>query len=157
LRAREDPIIRVRSTDVKPQSIRPATQGYNKLMKLDHATIVTPELEAVRHFFCHVVGLADGERPPFSFEGHWLYQDGKPVIHLVKARSQRPPARSSSRIDHIAFRLSDAEWTALTERLRTHRIDFQESEVPATGERQLFVTPAPEVTIEFVTSPRSRS
>jgi catechol 2,3-dioxygenase-like lactoylglutathione lyase family enzyme len=124
-------------------------------MKLDHATVVTPDLEAVRRFFCDIVGLAEGERPPFTFEGYWLYQDGKPIIHLVKARSERPPARSSSRIDHIAFRLDETEWMALAERLRTNRIDYQQGEVPSTGERQLFVTPAPEVTIEFVTSAKS--
>ena len=123
-------------------------------MKLDHATIVTPDLEAVRHFFCHIVGLVEGERPPFTFEGHWLYQDGTPIVHLVKARSERPPSRSSSRIDHIAFRLDEAEWMALAERLRTNGIDHQQGEVPATCERQLFVTPAPEVTLEFVTSAR---
>jgi len=124
-------------------------------MKLDHATIVTPDLQALRQFFCDIVGLAEGARPPFAFEGHWLYQDGKAVIHLVQARSQQPPARSSSRIDHIAFRLEQAEWIALAERLRANGVDYQQGEVPATGERQLFVTPAPEVTIEFVTSGRS--
>lgn len=123
-------------------------------MKLDHATIVTPDLDTVRHFFCDIVGLTEGERPPFTFEGHWLYKDGKAIIHLVKARSERPPARSSSRIDHIAFRLDNAEWTALAERLRTDGIDHQQGEVPGTGEQQLFVTPAPEVTIEFVTAAR---
>ncbi|HWT70560.1 MAG TPA: VOC family protein [Oxalicibacterium sp.] len=123
-------------------------------MKLDHATIVTPDLDTVRHFFCDIVGLTEGERPPFTFEGHWLYKDGKAIIHLVKARSERPPARSSSRIDHIAFRLDNAEWTALAARLRTDGIDHQQGEVPGTGEQQLFVTPAPEVTIEFVTAAR---
>lgn len=122
-------------------------------MKLDHATVVTPHLEEVRRFFCHIVGLTEGERPPFRFDGHWLYQAGQPVIHLIKSNSSLPPARISSRIDHIAFRVeNETEWSSLIVRLQTEHIEYQSSEVPATGERQLFVTPTPGVTIEFVTA-----
>ena len=122
-------------------------------MKLDHATVVTPDLETVKHFFCHIVGLTDGERPPFRFDGHWLYQDGKPVIHLIKTNSNHPPAKISSRIDHIAFRVeNETEWNKLIIKLQASNIAYQASEVPATGERQLFVAPVPGVMIEFVTA-----
>jgi catechol 2,3-dioxygenase-like lactoylglutathione lyase family enzyme len=122
-------------------------------MKLDHATVVTPHLETVRHFFCHIVGLTDGARPPFSFEGHWLYQDGKAIIHLIKSNSSHPLAKTPSRIDHIAFRVdSETEWNKLIERLQVDAIAYQASEVPATGERQLFVVPTPGVTVEFVSA-----
>ena len=121
-------------------------------MKLDHATVVTPDLETVKHFFCHIVGLTDGERPPFRFDGHWLYQDGKPVLHLVKSNSDLPPAKLASRIDHIAFRVENqSEWNTLIGKLQADNITFRASEVPATGERQLFVSPVPGVMIEFVT------
>lgn len=122
-------------------------------MKLDHATVVTPELDTVKHFFCDIVGLTDGERPPFRFDGHWLYHDGKAIIHLIKANSSHPPAKVSSRIDHIAFRVeNDAAWEQLIAKLQAGNIAYQASEVPATGERQLFVAPVPGVMIEFVTS-----
>jgi catechol 2,3-dioxygenase-like lactoylglutathione lyase family enzyme len=122
-------------------------------MKLDHATVTTPHLETVRHFFCRIVGLTEGERPPFRFDGHWLYQDGKPVIHLVKSDSDQAPVKASSRIDHIAFRVeNDKEWNQLTARLQADGIEYRSSEVPATGERQLFVLPTPGVMIEFVTA-----
>lgn len=124
-------------------------------MKLDHATIVTPHLEVVRHFFLHIVGLTEGTRPPFSFEGHWLYQDGKPVIHLIKSYSNHPLAKTPSRIDHIAFRVADeTEWSGLVTRLQG--IASQTAEVPATGERQLFVMLTPGVAIEFVITSRRR-
>ena len=45
-------------------------------MKLDHATIVTTNLEATRNFFCNVAGLTEGKRPPFSIRGYWLYARG---------------------------------------------------------------------------------
>lgn len=120
-------------------------------MKFDHATIVAPQLEALRHFFCAVVGLVEGERPPFSFEGYWLYQKDKPVIHLVKGNIDQPPVKSSTRIDHFAFRIEDnTEWTKLIERLQEENIVYRATEVPVSGELQLFVMPIPGVTIEFV-------
>lgn len=122
-------------------------------MKLDHATVVTPHLEIVRHFFCRIVGLTDGERPPFSFEGHWLYDGNKPIIHLIKSNSDHPPAKISSRIDHIAFRVEgETEWKKLIARLHEDKIEYRATALPATGERQLFVTPTPGVMIEFVTA-----
>ncbi len=122
-------------------------------MKLDHATVVTPDLDTVKHFFCHIVGLTDGKRPPFRFDGYWLYHDGKAVIHLIKSNSSHPPAKISSRIDHIAFRVeNETEWNELIAKLQADNIAYQSSEVPATGERQLFVTPTPGVMIEFVTA-----
>jgi catechol 2,3-dioxygenase-like lactoylglutathione lyase family enzyme len=122
-------------------------------MRIDHATIVTPQLEAVRAFFCDIAGLTVGARPPFGFDGYWLYHDGKAVIHLIKTNSDRPLAKSPTRIDHIAFRVeNDVEWNKLIARLQTGSFEFQASEVPATGERQLFVVPTPGVMIEFVTT-----
>lgn len=132
---------------------------HRNLMKLDHATIVTKELEAARHFFCAVAGLTDGWRPPFGVRGHWLYADGRPVIHLVEATVpslegtlQGPrQGRTAPRIDHVAFRVGDGiEWHALIERLRANRVPFDVAEVPLTRERQVFVALGPGVVVEFV-------
>jgi catechol 2,3-dioxygenase-like lactoylglutathione lyase family enzyme len=38
-------------------------------MQLDHVSIRTPELDAMKDFFCEVLELAPGERPPFAFPG----------------------------------------------------------------------------------------
>ncbi|MGV2287135.1 VOC family protein [Trinickia sp. YCB016] len=124
-------------------------------MKLDHATIVTKDLEAARHFFCAVAGLTDGWRPPFGVRGHWLYADGRPVIHLVEATvpSLEGPllGRIAPRIDHVAFRIGDGiEWRALLERLRANRVPFEVAEVPLMGERQVFVALESGVVVEFV-------
>ncbi|MGF6488050.1 hypothetical protein [Pseudomonas frederiksbergensis] len=54
-------------------------------MELDHATIVTGDLEGARRFLCSVVGLSEGPRPPFGVSGYWLYANGQPVIHLIEA------------------------------------------------------------------------
>ncbi|NML33604.1 VOC family protein [Paraburkholderia antibiotica] len=126
-------------------------------MQLDHATIVTAELDAVRHFFVEISGLTDGPRPPFSFDGHWLYANGRPVVHLVGARATAPAGRVAPRIDHIAFRLDTAaEWQALLGRLDAAGIGYQTAQVPPSdaqrAERQLFVALAPGVVVEFVSA-----
>ena len=121
-------------------------------MKLDHATIVTGDVEAARRFLSSVVGLSEGPRPPFGVEGHWLYANGQPVIHLIwtaVASSARPAV---PRIDHVGLRINSVqEWSALLQRMQLSGVPYELSEVPLTGERQLFVAMAPGVVIELVT------
>ena len=121
-------------------------------MTLDHATIVTRDLEGVRRFFCGIVGLNDGPRPPFRVGGYWLYADGRPVIHLVEGTLPPVEGKASSRIDHIALRVNDAaEWATLVDRMRSNNVPYTLAEVPLADELQLFVALAPSVVIEFVT------
>jgi catechol 2,3-dioxygenase-like lactoylglutathione lyase family enzyme len=120
-------------------------------MKLDHATIVTRDLEAARHFFCAVAGLTEGPRPPFRVDGYWLCSESRPVIHLVEATEPASEGRTVPRIDHVAFRVDDgAQWRSLVERVHAHGVRHQVAEVPLSGERQLFVGLAPGVVVEFV-------
>jgi catechol 2,3-dioxygenase-like lactoylglutathione lyase family enzyme len=128
-------------------------------MHLDHATIITADLETARSFFCDVAGLTEGPRPPFGARGHWLYACGRAVIHLVGSAAQRSAGQASPRIDHAAFRMDDlCEWEALLERLSAHRIPYRLTEVPVARELQLFVELEPGVIVEFVTiSPAQRT
>jgi catechol 2,3-dioxygenase-like lactoylglutathione lyase family enzyme len=121
-------------------------------MKLDHVTIVTGDLEATRSFLCSIVGLREGRRPPFGFEGYWLYAQEQSVIHLIEAASASSTRPTSPRIDHVGLRVNSAgEWEALLERIRRSGVSHDLREVPLTGERQLFVALAPGVAIELVT------
>ncbi len=126
-------------------------------MQLDHATIVTADLDTARRFFVDVAGLTQGARPPFSIDGYWLYANGRPLIHLIDATVPAVAGRTAPRIDHIAFRLeSAAEWQALLGRLHAHGVDYQTARVPQMGpqeaQAQLFAALAPGVVIEFVTA-----
>lgn len=126
-------------------------------MHLDHATVVTPDLERARRFFVDVVGLEVGARPPFGIDGYWLYAGGRPVIHLVDATVPGSVAagRPAPRIDHVAFRIDGPdEWQALLARLAAEQTVHQLAEVPQADELQLFVALAPGVVIEFVTARR---
>jgi catechol 2,3-dioxygenase-like lactoylglutathione lyase family enzyme len=120
-------------------------------MKLDHATIVTGNLEAARSFLCSIIGLSEGPRPPFGVRGYWLYASGQPVIHLIEAGTALPARPATPRIDHVGLRIDAQEWSGLLERLRLSGVPFELGEVPLTGERQLFVAMAPSVVIELVT------
>jgi len=122
-------------------------------MNLDHATIVTADLEGARRFFVDVVGLTVGRRPPFGVAGYWLYTNDRPVIHLIDATLPGHAGRAVPRIDHIAFRIeTDAQWRSLRERVQSAGVPYQLADVPLSGETQLFVALDAGVVIEFVTA-----
>jgi catechol 2,3-dioxygenase-like lactoylglutathione lyase family enzyme len=122
-------------------------------MNLDHATIFTAHLDAARRFFCDVVGLTEGERPPFGVPGYWLYAQERAAIHLVSSVALGQAGCVSPRIDHAAFRVENpVEWDALLERLHAHDVAYQLAEVPLSSELQLFVKLEPGIVVEFVTA-----
>lgn len=122
-------------------------------MHFDHATIVTDDIDGTRRFFDEVVGLDTGPRPPFRVDGYWLYLDSRPMIHVTRATLPAREGRSTPRIDHIALRVdTHHEWATLIDRLSSRRIDYSLSEVPLSNELQLFVSIAPGVSVEFVTT-----
>ena len=45
---------------------------------MNHFNVLTDDVEATRHFYCDILGLEKGERPPFKFDGLWLSpEDGR--------------------------------------------------------------------------------
>jgi lactoylglutathione lyase len=74
-------------------------------MHLDHVNIRCSDLPATISFLKSALGLQTGERPPFSFDGAWLYDEsGRAVVHLVVA--VQPPGAAGA-VDHVAFRYDD--------------------------------------------------
>ena len=130
-------------------------------MRLDHFTIRTADLEGTRDFFTEVVGLTVGDRPPFSFPGHWLYGDGGAIVHLVGDEPGRSylqghggggdgPGTGTGAVDHLAFRGSD--YAATLARLAAHGFDYSERTVPGRGTRQIFVRGPHGLIVELVFS-----
>ncbi len=74
------------------------------LTYLDHVNIRTSNLSGMIRFYEEVVGLRDGERPPFSFGGAWLYCGDKAALHLVEVEQEDRGA--DGQIDHFAFMAS---------------------------------------------------
>lgn len=127
-------------------------------MRLDHFTIRTTDLDATRDFFTEVIGLTVGDRPPFSFPGHWLYGDGRPIVHLVGAERERfyvrghggagDPGSSTGAIDHLAFRGND--YAGILARLAASGCEYNERVVSGRGTRQIFVRGPHGLIIELV-------
>lgn len=120
-------------------------------MQLDHANIVLPELDQAVGFFTDVLGFTKGPRPDFRVPGVWLYNQGRPLIHLTQATGGLPTGRVSPRIDHIALRVADlGEWNALLDRLKFHGIEYQIKTPNDGSDFQLWVPLAAGVTVEII-------
>lgn len=99
--------------------------------------IAHSELRTVRDFYCEVLGLTEGWRPPFASNGYWLYANDAPIVHLVAmSPDEQPRARPGGAIDHVSLRCVDLDGTL--DQLRARDIEFSISEVPLLGDTQVF-------------------
>jgi catechol 2,3-dioxygenase-like lactoylglutathione lyase family enzyme len=113
---------------------------------LQHYTIEPQDLERTREFYCEVLGLENGDRPPLDFPGYWLYSGGTATVHLMGTRQPREGIvvrgtetkyEDTGRLDHIAFAATDVE--GVRKRLQAKNVKFRESIVPRTGDTQFFL------------------
>lgn len=102
---------------------------------LDHVTIWTADVAGMVRFYTEVLGLEEGERPSFDFDGSWLYCDTRAVVHLVE--SGRPMPDAEPRIEHFAFRASGL--AEFLEVLRGNGVGFEIVEVPDVLIKQVHV------------------
>ena len=72
-----------------------------RLGSLDHVNVRTGKVQAMREWYVRVLGMSDGDRPPFPFPGAWLYIGGHPCLHLVGLDSE--PANTDPKLEHFAF------------------------------------------------------
>jgi catechol 2,3-dioxygenase-like lactoylglutathione lyase family enzyme len=115
---------------------------------IEHVLVLTDDIEATRDFYCTVVGLVVGQRPPLEFPGYWLYADGASgaCVHLADRRAyaahaaglglavpERDPGVGP--VDHVAF--GAADYDAMLERLVRAGVSAVSNAVPG-GPRQLF-------------------
>jgi catechol 2,3-dioxygenase-like lactoylglutathione lyase family enzyme len=102
---------------------------------LDHVNIRTTNLEAMTHFYADVLGLTLGPRPPFSFDGAWLYCGDKAAVHLV---SKPDVSTGESSIDHFAFRATGLE--QFVHRLKANNVPYRITVVPQLELRQVRIS-----------------
>jgi catechol 2,3-dioxygenase-like lactoylglutathione lyase family enzyme len=117
---------------------------------LDHYTIRVPprDLGRIRRFYVEVLGLEEGERPPFTFPGHWLYLAGRPVVHLAgREGMEAGAARGTGAIDHIAFRARGLR--EMRAHLNGLDVEFREQPVPGLGLHQIFLTDPAGILVEI--------
>jgi catechol 2,3-dioxygenase-like lactoylglutathione lyase family enzyme len=104
---------------------------------IHHVNIRAPatDIAKLKQFYCEIVGLRDGWRPPFESRGHWLYAGTQPLVHLVECEGDAVMDASKGSVDHVAFRCSDL--APMIERLQSSGIEFQLTQVPSLGDRQV--------------------
>jgi catechol-2,3-dioxygenase len=108
---------------------------------LNHYNLRGPRalLEELRAFYCEVVGLSVGPRPPFGNFGYWLYAGGQAVLHLSESGpSENRGTGAASTFDHAAFNCSGR--SEFESKLAQRGLSFRVARVPQTGQMQLFLT-----------------
>ena len=126
------------------------------LQNLNHFLVLTKDLEATRDFYVDVLGLEDGYRPPFAFDGHWIYLGDRAVIHVAELGDylkRRDRAHDGSEdgttgsIDHIAFEATGLKDMIAT--LEKHGIAASHRKVPNLDLHQVFVIDPNGIRIEL--------
>ena len=100
---------------------------------MNHFNVLTDDVDKTRAFYVGVLGLTEGDRPPFKFDGAWLYADGRPILHISKAKLPEPRAGV---IDHIAFTGTGLKQTCAT--LDRNAIPYKLARQVETGIWQVF-------------------
>ena len=113
---------------------------------LQHYTIEPSNLERTKDFYCEVLGLKNGFRPPLGFPGYWLYSGGVPTVHLlgkrmpregIVVRGTKKKFKDTGRFDHIAFAASDI--SGVRRKLKAKKVKFREQVIPRTSGQQIFL------------------
>ena len=105
------------------------------ILGMNHFTVLASDLDATLAFYCGLLGLRQGPRPPFDFPGAWLYCGDTAVLHVVAGRAL--PASPAGVIDHMAFSASGLAETVAT--LARHQIRYDLRRLPGEeGTWQLF-------------------
>jgi catechol 2,3-dioxygenase-like lactoylglutathione lyase family enzyme len=77
-------------------------EGAMHVVRLDHATIDTADLQATIDFYEHFLALRPGWRPEFDVGGAWLYPEGGDyaILHVIETDH----STTGGMFDHVAFR-----------------------------------------------------
>jgi catechol 2,3-dioxygenase-like lactoylglutathione lyase family enzyme len=134
-------------------------------LSLNHYSIRTLDLAACERFYCGLLGLAVGPRPPFPFPGLWLYAGDTAVwanaaVHIIGIDRNDPEGlkaylgdrdeaslQGTGTIDHVAFFAKGLGETL--ERLRAAGMAARERTVPLLGLHQVFVDDPNGVVVEL--------
>ena len=99
-------------------------------LKFNHIALRVQEPKIIKTFFIKL-GLKQGERPNFPFEGYWLYSEEKPIIHIfgdsAKFRDENRneivyPERV---VDHICFTSNSYE--TVIENINRYSLKYSEN------------------------------
>lgn len=112
-------------------------------LAIDHFTLrVAPAaLPALLAFYTQVLSLSEGARPAFNFPGHWLYANGRPIVHLAgnAPGAEAPPLPSlpTGQLNHVSLRTQGL--TQTREKLAGRGVAWDEAPVPGLPLHQVFL------------------
>jgi catechol 2,3-dioxygenase-like lactoylglutathione lyase family enzyme len=134
-------------------------------VSLNHFSIRTLDLNASKKFYCDVIGLIDGPRPPFPFPGVWLYagdttQYANAAVHIIGLDAKNPNGlnqylgerdntglHGSGAVDHVAFFATGLE--AMLAKLTAAGVEHRGREVPVLGLYQVFLDDPNGIVVEL--------
>lgn len=110
------------------------------ILALDHVNIRARRevLDVLKTFYCDVLGLRAGPRPPFPRFGFWLYAGERAVVHLYEAEpAEVRTTHVDSTLDHFAFACVDLAGVVST--LERHGLAYRKTSLPGGDVVQIFV------------------
>jgi catechol 2,3-dioxygenase-like lactoylglutathione lyase family enzyme len=128
---------------------------------IEHVLVLSDDIDATRDFYCGVVGLTVGERPPLAFPGYWLYAGAgtgaAACVHVAERETYAAHAAGLGLsvpehdpgvgpVDHVAFVADD--YDELLSRLERHGVAAVTNTAPG-GPRQLFIEDPNGVRVEI--------
>lgn len=134
-------------------------------ISLNHFSIRTVDLDACERFYCGLLGLKKGPRPPFPFPGLWLYAGetdkyDNAAVHIIGIDRNDPEGlkkylgdrdetslAGSGAVDHVAFFATGLKQTL--ERLKANGIEGRERTVPVLGLHQVFIDDPNGIVVEL--------
>lgn len=134
-------------------------------LSLNHFSIRTVDLDECERFYCGLLGLKKGPRPPFPFPGLWLYAGdtgdwANAVVHIIGIDRSDPEGlkkylgdrdetslAGSGAVDHVAFFATGLAETLA--RLKASGIEGRERTVPVLGLHQVFIDDPNGIVVEL--------
>jgi len=120
------------------------------LSHIEHYLVSADDMDRTRDWYRDVLGMQEGPHPDFGFPVHWMYLDGKDVVHIGRnardsggnqkaylGRLAQNSGAGTGAIDHIAFRARGL--AATMAHLRHHGVEFSERRANGQALYQLFL------------------
>lgn len=103
---------------------------------LEHVNLRTADLHRLEEWYCQVLGLTPGYRPPFKSTGRWLYAGDIPMVHLLDIKEQK--ITEDPTLEHFAMRASGLKGFLKT--LKEMNISYRTVRVPKLRVFQIYIS-----------------
>lgn len=100
-----------------------------QIARLDHVNIRTNQLAKMIDWYHKILGLEQGNRPDFSFNGAWMYAGDSAVVHLIEVDDDVVGHGSEGKLRLEHFALSATGCEAFETKLQDAGVEFRRSEI----------------------------